>query len=161
MQRPPPEEQGVLASHQPRVPVLGREVPIMSGCENQRKLWLSETKGMWSPRRSSLGPALTDWRFELQSPGSSKGTRDVREGTEFSGFRERAGRATFSNLEGLAEAIVPLLSPPPAEPGDKCRIWVSIHLVITVHPALVIPWNLVPSNLWTHTIHFQWLLKYK
>ena len=40
-----PEEQGVLDPHQnsqPRVPVPGKEVPIISGCENQWGLLMSE-----------------------------------------------------------------------------------------------------------------------
>ena len=43
----PPEEQGVPVSnqvHQPRVPVLGRKVPITSGCENHGGLRLKETE---------------------------------------------------------------------------------------------------------------------
>ena len=34
---------------QPRIPVLGREVPITSGCENQWGLWLSEIKAVGIP----------------------------------------------------------------------------------------------------------------
>ena len=47
-----PEEQGVPAPHQvpqARVPMMGREVPINSCCENQWGLRLSETEGFWSP----------------------------------------------------------------------------------------------------------------
>lgn len=53
----PPEERGVLAPHQgpqPRVPVLGREVPITSGYKNQQELTLSETQGYRSPRKFLL-----------------------------------------------------------------------------------------------------------
>ena len=41
----PSEELGVLAPHQnfqPRVLVPGRELPITSGCEQQRRYWLIE-----------------------------------------------------------------------------------------------------------------------
>ena len=57
----PPEERGAPAPHQapkPRVPVLGRQVPITLGCKNQCRLRLSKTEGLWSPRL-----------FLLKSPG--------------------------------------------------------------------------------------------
>ena len=34
---------------------------------------------------------------------------------ELSGFRAKSGRADFSQIDMLAEAIVPLLSPPPTQ----------------------------------------------
>ena len=57
----PPKEHRIPAQHQapkPRVPVLGRQVPITLGCKNQCRLRLSETEGLWSPRL-----------FLLKSPG--------------------------------------------------------------------------------------------
>lgn len=50
---------------------------------------------------------------ELQHrDGSSKGTRDIWRGTEFSGIRARAGGAAFFRTEVLVKTIVPLLSLP-------------------------------------------------
>ena len=46
---------------------------------------------------------------------SSKGTRDIQEGTEVSDIRAKAGRSAFSQTEVLKEAIVPSLSPSPTE----------------------------------------------
>ena len=53
----PLKEHRIPAQHQapkPRVPVLGREVPITSGCENQWELRLSEMEGCWSCRQFLL-----------------------------------------------------------------------------------------------------------
>ena len=81
----PPEEWGVSTPHQtyPRVLMLGREVPITSGCENQCELRLKEMVGFWDPRQFLLkGPCMNLLRLtssELQCWGSRlKGTRDIR-----------------------------------------------------------------------------------
>lgn len=51
-----PEKQVVLAPHwasQSKVPVTGRKVPTTFFYENQRRLWMSKTKGCGSLRRYS------------------------------------------------------------------------------------------------------------
>ena len=53
---------------------------------------------------------------------SSKGTNDILGGTELPGIRMRAGGAAFSQAEVLAEAIVPSLCPPVAEPGRSALL---------------------------------------
>ena len=76
---------------------------------------------------------------ELQHWGSSlTGTRDIQEGTEVSGIRVRIGGVAFSMTEVLAEAVVPLLSPPLTELAGGHRIWISMNLGSTVLPTLVI-----------------------
>ena len=52
--------------------------------------------------------------------------------------QELAG-AAFSQTEVLAEAMVPLLSPPHTGLTGRCHTCVSINLVNTVHFTLVIP----------------------
>ena len=61
--------------------------------------------------------------YELQHWGSSsKGTTVISGGNKLPSRRERAGGAAFSQTEGLAEAIVPLMSPPPIERADGYHI---------------------------------------
>ena len=70
-------------------------------------------------------PRIT--RSELQCRDSSlKGTRDIREGTELSGFRMRTGEADFSHMEMLAEVIALFLGPSPTKPG-RWVAYLSLH----------------------------------
>ena len=121
----PPEEPGV--PHQHPLPTQGssirREVPITSGCKNQRRLCLRR-RLLESQAFLLKGPCMYLLRLthsELQG-SSSKDTIDVWGGTELSGFRTRAGDVTFSQKYVLAEAIVPLLRPPPTEPAGRHHI---------------------------------------
>ena len=141
-----PEEQGVPAPYQApqaRVPVLGRKVPIISGCENQQKLKLNRTEGSLSPRqfllkslhKELLGLTLSEpWLWEV----SSKGTRDTQGGTKLSGIRERSGGSFIP--DGSPGKGYCFFDEP--SPYRACR-WVPY---LTLHqsgyhfcPALVIP----------------------
>ena len=81
----PPEQRQFPAPHQalhPRVLVLGREVPITSGCKNQQGLRLGDTEAFWGTRQFLLKDLCTDlYRLtssEIQHwDSSSKGTRDL------------------------------------------------------------------------------------
>lgn len=97
---------------QPRVPLPGGEVPTISGCENQLRLQLSEKEscGSWrlfllkGPHAALLADILA--RSELQCCSScSEGARDIQGGPELSGFRVRAGGATFSQTEVIQVAL--------------------------------------------------------
>lgn len=85
---------------------------------------------------------------------SWKGARDIEGETELSGFGGRVGRAAFSQTEPLAQAIVPLLNPPPTELAGGHHVQVSINLPNTVIPVLVRPW---PTQLVGPPSQFQWL----
>ena len=93
-----PEEPGVPVPHQvphPRAPVLGREVPITSGCKNQRGLWLSEMEGNCIPSQFlTKGPHMDLLRLtpsELQHGGSSsKGMLDIWGRSKLSAMRVTA-----------------------------------------------------------------------
>ena len=50
-----------------------------------------------------------------------QGIRDTWGGTELFGIRVRAGGAAFSHTDVLAEALVPLMSPPPTELAGECH----------------------------------------
>lgn len=121
-------ERGIPAPQQapqPRVPVLGREVPIIYGWENQGGLWLSETRAARVSGISLKGPHmnLIYWGLthsELQCWGRScKAAKDIRD--------ELNCLPSGPGLEGQHllrqkwwQVIVLLLSPPP-DPACMCR----------------------------------------
>ena len=60
---------------------------------------------------------------ELQSQVSClQGIRDKWGGPEMFDIRVRAGGAAFSHTDVLAEAVVPLMSPPPTDLAGDCHI---------------------------------------
>ena len=83
----PHEEQGVPVPYQhpqPRIPVPGREGPVISVCKNQQRLRLRMMEVFWSPRKFLLKSPHTDLLrltfSELQCWGSSlKSTRNREE----------------------------------------------------------------------------------
>ena len=93
---------------------------------------MCKTEGFWGHKYSFLLKdlcmdllALTP--SELQHWGSSsKGTRNVRVGTELSGIKEKAGGTAFSQTKVLTEAIASFLSPPH---NRVCRS----HICISFH----------------------------
>ena len=96
--RGPSWEQGVPASHQdpqPWVPVPETEVPIISGCENQQRLWVSEKYGFSSPRHSCLLKGLhglTHWQtHSLWAPAV---------GQQFKRYQGHTGRNWSIWLQG-------------------------------------------------------------
>ena len=90
--------------------------------------------------------------------GSSlKGIRDIWGGNQWFRIREKTRKeATFFQTEVRAEAIVPLMSPPPTEPEWGSYIWDFINQDRTVCPAIVIPWGPAQPNLQAHASFFQW-----
>ena len=62
---------------------------------------------------------LPCWPLTGSNSSAGAAVRGILGRTELSGFRAKAGKATFSQTKMLAEAIVPLLSPPP--PSCRCR----------------------------------------
>ena len=48
-----PEEQGVSPTPGPTAEVSGKQVPLISGCENKLGLWLSETEDCCNFRNAS------------------------------------------------------------------------------------------------------------
>ena len=97
--------------------MLGSEVPITADYETQWGLWLGETDGGQLESQILLfkGPYTDLPRLICSELGQqlNRCSKNLRGGTELSGFRTRAGRATFSQTEGRAETIVTFLSPPP------------------------------------------------
>lgn len=65
----------------------------------------------------------------------------MKKKTELLGFRARAGGATLSETKMLTGKVIPLLSLPPSQPAGTGghKVWVSINLANTIHPALVVP----------------------
>ena len=86
---------------------------------------------------------------------SSKGPRDIQEGTELPGIRVWDGKASFSQTELLTKSIVPFLSPPRRELAGRHHFWASINLAHTVHSTLVICWDPAPPNLQAYPSCFQ------
>nr|KAF6425249.1 hypothetical protein HJG59_009292 [Molossus molossus] len=103
--------EGVPISQQApqlRVPVPGREVPITSGWKNQQELKLRMLEPQAVPHKGPMDlPRLTPSGLQLRG-GSLKGTRDILGKTKLFGI----GEAAFTGTKVLAEAIVPLVSPP-------------------------------------------------
>ena len=103
-------------NYMPVPPVPGKEVPIISGFENQQGLWLSEMKAFGVPGIPLKTPVhrLTQ-PYSLWAPTLGQQLERHQEhtgGTELSGIGVRSEGAAFSQTEVLAEAIVLLLSSP-------------------------------------------------
>lgn len=97
----------------------------------------------------------------------SKGARDVHGKSELSGFRTNAARAAFSWKEGLLEAIISLLHPPPccvqtqaamATTSDSLSTWLTLFVclaLVILRPCL----NLLSSTPMPYPVAFlyKWL----
>ena len=80
-------------------------------------LWKVKTLLLKGPCPDLLTDGLT--HSELQHWGSClRGAGDIWGDAELSGFKSRVGGMVCSRREVHAEAIVPLLSPPPSQPAD-------------------------------------------
>lgn len=111
---------------QPKIPVLEREVPTITGCENKWIVaWLQvfHLKGLCT---YLLMDSLNEFQHWISS---LKDARDMWWGTELSGFRGRLEGAAFSQIEVLAESIIFLLDPPhpPNTVQMQADAYLSLH----------------------------------
>ena len=101
---------------------------------NPHNTWLEKPAGIvteWGresleSQEFLLQGLCQDLLTEIQCWDSSlKGTsyiQNILGWTEFSGIRAKAGGATLCQIEVLADAIFPFLSPPPTELAGRCHI---------------------------------------
>lgn len=108
------------------VPLPGKEVPTISGCENKQKLWLNEMEGSWNFRHSYKRPLdrLTHWL--THSMGVSllgqpyEWYQGQWAGTDMSGFKARDKWHSFLS-DGSAGKIHCSIVKISLIPESRCR----------------------------------------
>ena len=155
---PPWGMRNLILHHVPQheVPVTGREVPVTSGCENKQIVAEGDGGLMESQAVSLRGPHMGLLRLthpELQCWGSSFWKAPKTYGKVLNilhSGQERKGQLSPSQKSRQRSLFLFWALPPVTEPLGKFHIWVSINLVNTYYPALVIPWYLTSPIFQAH-----------
>ena len=152
-------------------PTLGPPNPGFH-CQEEKVPWLLAEKTSrecgWVRRRASgvqaffLKGLCTNLHgltcSELQSWGSSsKCSRNIQKGTEYSGFRMKAGGAVFSQRVMLAVHF--LSHPPQSQWAGATSDFLSAWLILFILPWF--PWNPTPPNFHAHPSCFHMGFLYK